>query len=142
MSNISLNLTRVIKASREVVFKAWTDPEMIMQWWHPGTNTCAEASVDLRVGGAIRIGNQPKEGDIIWMNGIFEEVTPPSRLIYSWIMGINMTDPTRVTIEFNDHPEGTELVLTHVRFASEQARDAHIKGWGACLDGLDEFLIS
>lgn len=140
MPDISLTLTRIIKSSRERVFEAWTDPDLLVKWWGPGTTTCPEASIDLRVGGAIRIANKIDDGRIIWINGEFEMVEPPSRLIYSWIMGSEMADASRVTVEFRNHPDGTELVLTHERFANEGVRDAHLQGWHGCLDGLQELL--
>lgn len=140
MSNSSLTVTRVIRSKRERVFDAWTNPDLLLKWWGPGTTICAEASIDLRIGGAIRIANKIEDGRIIWINGIFEHIEPPSRLIYSWAMGTDMVDPSRVTVDFKNHPEGTELVLTHERIASEGVRDAHLQGWHGCLDGLQEFL--
>lgn len=141
MPQASLNVTRVIRADPAKVFQAWTDPESICKWWGPGATTCPEASVDLTVGGAIRIANEVEDGSIIWIEGQFEEINNPSRLIYSWTMGANMAEPTRVTVDFNDHPQRTELVITHERFASDQIRDAHLQGWYGCLDGL-EALVS
>lgn len=140
MTDISLNVTRIIKATRERVFTAWTDPKMITQWWGPGSTTCPEATVDLRVGGAIQIANKIEDGSIVWIKGEFEEIDRPARLIYSWFMGTGMEQATRVTVQFNDHAEGTELVLTHTRFANDQIRDAHLMGWGGCIDGLEALL--
>lgn len=142
MSNISLNLRRVIKAGQEKVFDAWTDPAQLVQWWGPATTTCPEAEVDLRVGGVIRIANKIDDGSIVWINGVFEEVTRPSRLIYSWLMGDSMPAPTRVTVEFKPHPEGTELTLTHDNFATQEVCDHHERGWHGCIDGLEALLTA
>jgi uncharacterized protein YndB with AHSA1/START domain len=140
LTNTSLTVTRIIRSKRERVFDAWTKPDLILKWWGPGTTICPEASVDLRVGGAIRIANKIDDGRIVWISGEFEYVEPPSRLIYSWIMGTEMEDPSRVTVDFNNHPDGTELVLTHERIASENVRKSHLQGWNGCLDGLQDFL--
>jgi len=140
LPDTSLTLTRIIKSSRERVFDAWTNPDLLMKWWGPGTTTCPEASIDLRVGGVIRIANRIEDGRIIWIDGEFEQVEPPSRLIYSWTMGTEMVEASRVTVDFRNHPAGTELVLTHERFANESVRDAHLKGWQGCLDGLQELV--
>jgi uncharacterized protein YndB with AHSA1/START domain len=138
--NISLTLTRVIRSKRERVFDAWTNPDQLRQWWGPGSTTCPEASIDLRVGGMIRIANKLEDGRIVWINGEFEHVDPPTRLIYSWIMGTEMLDASRVTVDFKNHPDGTEIELTHERFANEGVRDAHLQGWHGCLDALQDLL--
>jgi uncharacterized protein YndB with AHSA1/START domain len=134
----AINLTRIIKAPRERVFRAWTDPEQLVKWWGPGHVTCPKAEVDLRPGGAYRIANLHDDGKIIWISGQFETVDPPNGLQYTWAMSAG--DPTLVTVTFNEHPEGTELVLTHERFVSEKARDLHQRGWVGCLEGLEALL--
>lgn len=141
MSDISLTQTRIIRAEPAAVFQAWTDPAQLMKWWGPGATTCPEAEVDLRVGGAIRIANKTEDGSIIWIKGVFEAVEAPKRLVYSWIMGESMQQPTQVTVDFEEHNEGTKLVLNHTRFANEDVRDHHALGWGGCLDGLEELLL-
>ena len=57
MQPTELTLTRIIPAPREEVFAAWTDPELLKEWWGPGPVTCPEAHVDLREGGAYRLAN-------------------------------------------------------------------------------------
>lgn len=136
MSQTSLELTRVIKAQRQRVFDAWTQSELIKQWWGPGTTTCPDATIDLQVGGIIEIANQVSPDNVVWIKGQFEEITRPSKLVYSWLMGTSMQKPTRVTVLFNEHPLGTELVLIHERFENAEVRDHHLKGWGGCVDGL------
>jgi len=142
LSDISLKLTRIIRAGRNRVFEAWTTSEMITQWWRPGENICTEAFVDLRIGGEIRIANAGVDGRTVWITGKFEKIEHPTLLIYSWLMGTSIQNPTRVTVQFNEHPDGTELVLTHERFASQEMCDQHLKGWTGCLDGLTAFLKS
>ena len=55
MRPTELRLTRLIKAGRDRVFAAWTDPAILKQWWGPGPITCPEAHIDLREGGTYRI---------------------------------------------------------------------------------------
>jgi uncharacterized protein YndB with AHSA1/START domain len=132
-----LTLTRVIRAPPEKVFAAWTEPELLKQWWGPGPVTCPEAHVDLREGGAYRIANLEADGSITWISGQFERVRAPEELVYTWSVSIVPGDPTRVRVVFLRHAEGTELVLTHERFAVEAVRDMHVSGWNGCLDKLD-----
>ncbi len=137
MQPTALTLTRVIRAPREDVFAAWTEPDLLTQWWGPGPVTCPEAHVDLREGGTYRIANLEQDGSITWISGTFERVRPPEELVYTWSVSIVPGDPTLVRVAFNDHAEGTELILTHERFAVEAVRDMHLAGWNGCIDKLE-----
>jgi uncharacterized protein YndB with AHSA1/START domain len=136
----TLDLRRIIRAPRETVFAAWTDPELLKQWWGPGPVSCPEAHVDLREGGLYRLANLEVDGSIIWISGRFERVRPPEELVYTWSVSIVPGEPTLVRVMFLAHPEGTELVLSHERFAAEAVRDMHRQGWSACVDKLEVML--
>lgn len=140
MQATSLVIKRVIRASPEEVFAAWTDPEALTQWWGPGEVSCPEAHVDLRVGGDYRLANREPDGSIIWISGRFETVRPPEELAYTWRVSTIPGDATLVRVLFLPHAEGTELVLTHDRFSDAAVRDMHVQGWGGCLDKLEAFL--
>jgi uncharacterized protein YndB with AHSA1/START domain len=135
-----LALSRVIRAPREKVFAAWTDPDLLTRWWGPGPVSCPEAHVDLREGGSYRLANLEVDGSITWIEGIFERVRAPEELVYTWNVSIMPGEPTLVRVMFRPHPEGTELVLTHERFAAATVRDMHLQGWGACIDKLAAML--
>ena len=140
MQPTDLTISRVIRAPREEVFAAWTDPEILKRWWGPGPVSCPEAQVDLREGGAYRLANLETDGSIIWISGRFELVRRPEELVYTWKLSILPTESTLVRVLFLSHPEGTELVLTHERFAVEAARDMHLDGWTGCIDKLAALL--
>ncbi|WP_421951594.1 SRPBCC family protein [Pelagibacterium sp.] len=140
MTPTALSMTRLIRAPRERVFAAWTDPAELARWWGPGPVTCPEAHIDLREGGAYRIANRHEDGSITWISGVFEKVFRPSQLVYTWSVSIVPGEPTLVTVSFNEHKEGTELVLEHARFADKAIRDMHLEGWNGCLDKLEQLL--
>lgn len=140
MQATELALTRIIRAPREKVFAAWTDPKLLVQWWGPGPVTCPEAEMDLRAGGAYRIANREPDGSILWIHGRFERVEKPKELVYTWTVGDNPGLPTLVTVSFLSHPEGTELQLRHERFTDPASRDMHLQGWGGCVDKLEVLL--
>jgi uncharacterized protein YndB with AHSA1/START domain len=140
MQPTELNVRRVIRAPREDVFAAWTEPELLRQWWGPGPVTCPEAEVDLREGGAYRLANREPDGKIVWISGRFERVRAPEELVYTWRVGEADGAPTLVRVKFLPHAEGTELILTHERFAVEAVRDMHLQGWGGCIDKLEMML--
>jgi uncharacterized protein YndB with AHSA1/START domain len=135
-----LHLRRIIRAPRERVFAAWTEPQLLTLWWGPGPVTCPEAEVDLREGGAYRLANLHPDGTIVWISGRFERVRAPEELVYTWNVSIVPGEPTLVRVRFLTHAEGTELLLTHERFAAEAVRDMHLEGWGGCLDKLATLL--
>lgn len=137
-TEITLNLRRIFKAPREKVFRAWTDPEELKKWWGPEGYATASAEVDLRVGGKYRLGMRKlPDGEIFYLSGIYREVRPPERLVYTWRWEAEPDyGETLVTVEFREVKGSTEVVLTHERFPTEKARDDHNRGWSGCLDRL------
>lgn len=136
MQVTSLSLSRVIRAPREKVFAAWTDPAQLRKWWGPPGVSCPEAEVDLREGGAYRITNLQPGGSIVWISGVFQRVLAPEELVYTWSVSVVEDAPTLVRVQFLPHADGTEILLTHERFAVEALRDMHLQGWGGCIDKL------
>jgi len=142
MQPTELTLQRVIRAPREEVFAAWTDPEILKEWWGPGPISCPEAHIDLREGGDYRLANLETNGSITWISGKFERVRRPEELVYTWNVSIVPDEPTLVRVLFLPHPEGTEIVLKHERFAVEAVRDMHVQGWNGCVDKLETLLAA
>lgn len=136
--------TRTIRASRQRVYRAWTDPELLMRWFIEPDGNMRVLELDLRTGGRYRL-----EGAIagnpwaIW--GVYREVTPPSRLVYTWSwdndykLGEPRGEDTVVTVEFRERGRAeTEVVVTHERLTTETARAEHQSGWIGCLERLGE----
>ena len=78
-----LVLTRVFDASRELVFKVWTDPKHVAQWWGPKGFTNPVCELDLRPGGAILIHMRGPDGTVYPMTGVYQEVVRPERLVFT-----------------------------------------------------------
>jgi len=79
----TVTITRVFRAARDLVWKAWTDPEMMAQWFGPRGFTIPECTLDVRVGGSLRIVMRGPDGNDYPMKGTFLEVTPPERLKFT-----------------------------------------------------------
>lgn len=75
-------LTRVLKAPRERVWAAWTDPVRMAQWWGPKGFTNPVCELDVRPGGRIWIVMRAPDGSDHPMSGVFEDVAPPRRLVF------------------------------------------------------------
>ena len=78
-----LVLTRVLYAPRELVFKAWTDPKHVAQWWGPHGFTNPVCELDVRPGGAIRIHMRGPDGTVYPMTGVYQEIVEPVRLVFT-----------------------------------------------------------
>src|ERR1700730_17678211 len=78
-----LKITRVFDAPREVVFKAWTDPKQLAQWWGPHGFTNPVCELDARPGGAIRIHMRGPDGTVYPMTGVYKEIGEPERLVFT-----------------------------------------------------------
>jgi uncharacterized protein YndB with AHSA1/START domain len=76
-------ITRIFNAPLAVVFRAWTDPVQLAQWWGPKGFTNPVCEFDARVGGAIRIHMRAPDGAVYPMNGEVREIVPPKRLVFT-----------------------------------------------------------
>lgn len=139
-STAIMRITRTYPASRERVFAAFTEPELLKQWWGPAGFSLPEASVDLRVGGRYRFGMQPPQGDVMFLVGTFREIKRPERLVYTWAWENAPELATVVTIEFREAEGDTEVVVTQEPFPSDEVRQQHVFGWEGGLDRLSEVL--
>jgi len=80
-----LIITRILNAPRELVFRAWTDPAYLARWWGPKEFTNPVCELDVRPGGALRIVMRGPDGSEYPMNGVFQEVVSPERLVFTTI---------------------------------------------------------
>jgi uncharacterized protein YndB with AHSA1/START domain len=141
-----LVITRVFDAPRELVFKAWTEPEHMVRWFGPRGFTSAIVHSDLRPGGTYRIHMRGPEGEDHWTQGIFHEVAAPERLVMagSWADAEgNPTSPeTVLRLTFENQEGKTRLTLHQTGFESVTARDAHRGGWSSSFERLAEYLAT
>ena len=139
--NLTLQLSRVVKASRKRAFAAWTQPEALMRWFAPGTMSPQSADVDLRLDGKFRLvitGNSPRTGEYmqIIFTGTYEAIVPDELLRFSWEVEGDPGLPTLVTIGFKDVEGGTEISLLHERIPNADLLNRNRFGWSAMLEKL------
>ena len=140
-----LLITRVFDAPRHLVFKAWTEPERLMQWWGPRGFTVTFCNMDLRPGGSFRLHMRSPEGTEHRAQGVFREIVEPERLVLTraWVDAQGTPGhETLLTVTFADHDGRTKLTLHQAGFESVTARDLHHGGWSSALDCLEEYLAS
>ncbi len=131
-----LVVRRLIRASRDVVFAAWTDAESMRHWMCPDNIVAADAQLDPRPGGSYRIVMKGPDREYEH-TGEYLAVEPPSKLVFTWISNSTGNQPTLVTVELFERGDDCELVLTHERFASAEAARHHRGGWGQIIDRLE-----
>ncbi len=135
----ALEMKRVFNAPVDRLFRAWTEPEIMSKWYFPGPNMHAVCTVDLRVGGRYEVQMQPKEGDPYIAIGVYKEIVPQEKLVFTWLWrGEDASMESLVTLLFKPLGKGeTELTLLHERFSSDEERDKHGEGWVGTLDQLE-----
>ena len=79
----ALVLTRIFDAPGERVWKAWTDPKRLAQWWGPHGFTNPDCELDAQRGGVIRIHMRGPDGTVYPMTGVYQEVVEPERLVFT-----------------------------------------------------------
>jgi uncharacterized protein YndB with AHSA1/START domain len=146
----TLIVKRLLNATPERAFQAWTAPEHIQQWMRPEPGMEVPlVSMDLRVGGKFRIQMKKPDGEFFTAVGVFKEVKAPERLVYTWDwekdgsgaeFGEVEGKPSLITVEFLKRGERTEMVLTHSRFATVESRDSHAGGWSKIAESFARFV--
>jgi uncharacterized protein YndB with AHSA1/START domain len=143
-----LTITRIFDAPRELVFKMWTEPKHLKQWWGPKIFTTPVCEMDLRVGGAFRMVMHSPEWGNAPMKGVFREIKPPEWLVFTNI-AVDENDDTLVegvtTVHFEDHRGKTKLTL-HTTARGVAAIAAQMiagmeQGWTESIDKLETYLI-
>jgi uncharacterized protein YndB with AHSA1/START domain len=138
-----LLIKRVFNASRELVFEAWTNPNHIRHWFGPKDYPATQVTMDVRPGGRWRgCLRSPETGNVLWLGGIYREVVPPERLVFTfaWEEEGERGLETLVTITFAEQNGKTLMTFRQAPFQSDGERDGHRGGWTSCFDRLDDHL--
>jgi uncharacterized protein YndB with AHSA1/START domain len=136
----SLTLKRRLNAPPAKVFAAWTDPEKIRCWFGPPGVETLEAESGARVGGRYRVLARSPDGEQHDVRGVYREVAPNQKLVFTWAWQSTPERESLVTIELKPDGDGTLLTLTHEQFFDEGARDRHQHGWTGSLEKLAQFV--
>lgn len=133
----TLVITRTLPARPEWVFEAFTRGEIAKQWMSPGTYAVPEVEIDARVGGSYRIVMEGPEDQTYSPSGVYEEVVPNEKLVYTWKWAHEEL-VTRFMVELKPiGDDQTELTLTHTGFVDTEQHNSHKEGWIACMDKLE-----
>jgi len=139
---VTLKIKRIVPAAPPIVFRAFSTPDELAQWWGPDGFTAPSLIFNPCVGDSYRIQMQPPDGDPFYLTGEFREVDPPGRLAYtfSWEDPDPDDGETLVELSFRDLGESTEVVVTQGPFNTEARRELHRNGWTDSLDKLEQLI--
>jgi uncharacterized protein YndB with AHSA1/START domain len=133
----ALALEHVFPASRETVFRAWTDPERLKAWVLRGQ--CVEVEMDARTGGAYRFKAQMPYG-LATAFGSIREINAPDRLVFTFSWEQMPIGETVITADFKEHAKGTEMLFTQDSFLDEGMAAMHSEIWPKDFALLDAVL--
>jgi len=148
-------ITRVFDAPRELVFKAWTDPEHLERWFAPRGCAVTFKQIDLRQGGSFHSCIRTPDGHDCWCRGVYREIVEPERIVYTMAVSDeqgNLIDPvdagmdpdwpreTIVTVTFAEQEGRTRLTLHQTVLESIAKRTGAYPSWIEMMDRLDEEL--
>lgn len=148
-------ISRVFDAPRELVWKAWTDPEQIVRWWGPKDFSSPVAKVDLRVGGKFVYCMRSPDGQDSWNGGIFQEIVPQERIVATvffmdehgnpvpashYGLPADMPDEVVAITTFEERDDKTILTIHYEGFPSGEFLENTVIGWNEQLDKLEAIL--
>lgn len=142
--------TRILNASAQGVWEAWTDPDLMKQWFCPLGMRAIEVEVDLRIDGKFRIVMDPSDsamrpppemGDVLTAYGTYERIYPPHELVFSWAW-LGREEDSRVSISLTAKGDKTVIVLEHEGLKNESSQIFHEDGWVPTLENLSQHLIA
>ena len=147
-----MTITRVFDAPRELVWKAWTDPHYVMQWWGPKGFTSPVCKIDLRVGGKFLCCMRSPDGREFWNAGEYHEIVPHEKIVSSMYFADahgNKVEPGHYGIEheaidgaydttlFEDLGNGkTKLTFIGNETTEEAVKSGQAEGWNQILDKI------
>jgi uncharacterized protein YndB with AHSA1/START domain len=154
-------ITRVVDAPRDRVWKAWTEAERLKQWWGPKGFKVHTCKVDLRPGGVFHYGMTTPEGKDMWGRFTYREIKAPERLVFI----VSFSDPkggvtrhpwspnwpleTLSTVSFEAQGGKTKVTVQWVpadsateteRKTFDEGRDGMKQGWGGTFEQFSDYL--
>ena len=137
----SLTIKRRFNASPAKVYAAWADPEKLKHWMGPGEIATVFAEADVRVGGRYHvIMRKPGADEDHDVSGVYREVVPNEKLVFTWAWKSTRERESLVTVTFKPDGTGTLMTLLHEHFFDEDARDRHQGGWNGAMVKLEQYL--
>jgi len=143
-----LRMRRTFDAPRELVWRAWSRPEILVLWMGPVEWPAFSVTSDFHVGGAWRIGlKSPETGEELWQGGVYREIVEPERLAFTFKWeGDNHEDgppvDTLVTVQLSEAGGRTEMEFAQEGLKNARSLAGHRYGWASTVDRLEAWLAA
>ena len=137
--------SRIMDAPPELVFKAYTDPDLIPRWWGPRRYATTVDKMDVRPGGVWRFVHRAADGGEYAFNGVYREIVPPKRLVYTFNYEGAPGHEAVETVTFEEAEGGKTRMTDHLLFETREERDGMLnsgmeEGAAETIDRLAELL--
>ena len=139
MSDNTVVVTKIINASREELFEAFTNPEIMSKWFYPEDDMSVEVNNTFHVGGGYTLKMHSKSGDLYTHVGEYKEIIPLEKLVFTW--NSDFVQNTVVTVTFSEMETGTEVTISHDLLPAGEMTENHRKGWNGCLNRLKSTMV-
>jgi uncharacterized protein YndB with AHSA1/START domain len=155
VENQVLVIDRIFDAPRPLVFKSWTEPERMMQWWGPKGFTCPVCKIDLRPGGEYLSCMRSPEGRDYWSKGVYREIVGPERIICTdafadehgntvspqqYGMSADWPQEATLMVLLTEDAGKTKVMLRHWPIKPGPECEMCRQGWNESLDKLADYL--
>jgi len=134
-------------ATAERVFRAWTDPDEIGEWFGPSPDSMLKAEIDLRVGGVWRFSFAQKDAESACLEGEYLVIEPNAQLEFTWRHVVTRKDggreaspASKVSVSLTPEAGGVRLTLRHEAIEATDARLQVHGGWKASLEHMEALL--
>ena len=145
-----LSIVRVFDGPRELVYEAFSNPVHARQWAGPRGFVATHFEQDVRPGGKWRACLHQTEAwkgktfPDLWQGGVFKEIVPPERIVYTFAWDGEAGQPTRetvITVHFTElDGNRTKMAFHQAFFDSAEMRDGHNTGWNSSFDRLEDLV--
>lgn len=152
-----VTITRFFNAPLEKVWQAWTNEEMVKQWWGPENYSAPSAKIDFRVGGKSLLAMKDPKGEIVWSGGVYKEIIPYKKIVTTdhfadkngnIISASDVGMPGKwpldclITVEFSDGNEDqVKIIIKHEGIPKEMHDDC-VEGWNSSIDKFQRLVES
>ena len=145
-SDREITLSRVFDAPRKLVFEAWTRPEHVKLWYGCRGSSLVLCEIDFRLGGAYRFVTRVADGNVYPMSGVYREIVPPERLVYTERFNDDPGKEALITLTLEER-DGRTTLTSVARYRTAEDRDAVLefgveKGAREGFDRLAEHLAT
>jgi uncharacterized protein YndB with AHSA1/START domain len=136
-----ITITRVFDAPRELVWKAWTEPDQLAQWWGPRGSSAEKITMDVRPGGTFSVTSVSPDGNEMTVAGVYREVIEPERLVLDEPAEGSWHEGAVSVATFTDLGDGrTEMVVQTTIHTTDEMRVNAEAGMESTFDRLAEHL--